>query len=137
MNRNKVRNTANRKLGRFLYRARVKSRESLSQIANSLGLSEDALRSMEERPAEVPCRELYRLLEHYGPKRMLEAQLVLFEVQSSFFTASRPRWVGPPSRTNEREAHRWPRWVENFLPVVVERLRPDLLKNLFRAVFSG
>jgi len=87
MDRNQVKAVMNRELSRFLYRARGLSRKSAAQIASALGISESTLRAIEEKPAEVPCRELYRLFVHYGPKQMHRAQLVLVNAQASLVAA--------------------------------------------------
>ena len=94
MDRNHVKITMNRELGRFLYRARKQSRQSVGQIAASLCISESTLRSIEERPAEVPCRELYRLFKHYGPEQMHEGQLVLIDAQASLLPGDRGTRLG-------------------------------------------
>lgn len=82
MMRAAVKNTLNRELGRFLYRSRMGSRKSPAQIARSVGFSEEELLEMERAPAEVPCSKLYRLISHYGPKRIMEAQMVICEAQA-------------------------------------------------------
>ncbi len=136
MDRNHVKTTMNRKLGRFLYRARRQSRESAGQIAASLGISESSLRKMEARPAEVPCRELYRLFQHYGPEQMHQAQLVMIDAQATIFSGNQGTRFGLDSWKFEMPVFRFPRSAEIFLAVIGGRLCADLLKLLARfAIF--
>lgn len=128
MNRSQVKTTMNRELGRFLYRARTQSRESASQIAAKLGISEITLLAMEAKPAEVPCRDLYRLFQHYGPEKMHQAQLVLIDAQASIFSSHRGTRFGLDSWKLEMPGFRFPRWAEIFLAVIGGRLCADFLK---------
>lgn len=130
MDRNRVKSTMNRKLSRFLYRARQQSRESAGQVAATLGISESALRAMEARPAEVPCRELYRLFKHYGPEQMHRAQLVLIDAQASLLPGNRESRFGLNSWKWELPVLRSPRWAKIFLAAIRVRLCSDLLKLL-------
>ena len=128
MGAEQVRSTMNRELSRFLYSARKQSRQSVGQIAASLGISESKLKSMEERPAEVPCRDLYRLFHYYGPEQMHQAQLVLIDAQARIFSKERGTRLGLDSWKWEMPVFRFPRWAENFLAVIGARLCADLLK---------
>lgn len=94
MKRNQVRTTMNRELGRFLYSVRAQSRQSADQVAASLGISEARFVEMEKRPSEIPCRELYRLFQHYGPEKMHQAQLVMLDAQASLFAKDPGPLVG-------------------------------------------
>jgi hypothetical protein len=128
MDRNQVKTVMNRELSRFLYRARRQSRESASQISARLGISETTLLAMEAKPAEVPCRDLYRLFQHYGPEKMRQAQLVLIDAQATIFSGNRGIRFGLNSRKLEMPVHRFPRWAENLLAVIGGRLCSDFLK---------
>ena len=130
MDRELVRTTMNRKLGRFLYSARTQTRESAGQVAASLGISESRLLDMEKRPSEIPCRELYRLFQHYGPEKMHQAQLVLIDAQAAVFSRKRRSGFGFNSWNLEMPAFRFPRWAEIFLAVIGGRVCADLLKLL-------
>jgi hypothetical protein len=130
MGAEQVRSTMNRELGRFLYSARKQSRQSVGQIATSLGISESRLKSMEERPAEIPCRDLYRLFQHYGPEKMHQAQLVMIDAQAAIFSGNRRTEFGFSSWKLEMPVFRLPRWVEIFLAVIGCRVCADLLKSL-------
>lgn len=128
MSAEQVRTTINRELGRFLYSAREQSEQSASEIAASLGISEKKLLSIEENPAEVPCRELYRLFTHYGPEQMHQAQIVLIEAQTAIFAAKKKRRLGLDSWKFELPTFQFPRWAEILLAVIGGRLIADLLK---------
>lgn len=130
MNRNHMKTNMNRKLGRFLYRARLQSRESVAQIAATLGISESSIREMEARPAEVPCRDLYRLFQHYGPEQMHQAQIVLIEAQATVFSRNRGTRFGIGSWSREMPVFRFPRWAEIFLAVIGGRLCSAPFKHL-------
>lgn len=128
MEGNLVKTTVNRKLGRFLYRARSQSRESAVQVATSLGISEARLLDMENRPSEIPCRELYRLFQHYGPEKMHQAQLVMIDAQAAISSGHRRSGYGFNSGKLEFPVFRFPRWAEIFLAVIGGRACADLLK---------
>ncbi|MGE3263113.1 MAG: helix-turn-helix domain-containing protein [Bacteriovoracia bacterium] len=128
MDRELVRATMNRKLGRFLYSARTQRRESAGQVAASLGISEARLLDIEKKPSEIPCRELYRLFQHYGPEKMHQAQLVMIDAQAVIASGHRRSGYGFNSWKLEFPVFRFPRWAEIFLAVIGGRACADLLK---------
>lgn len=128
MRAEQVKSTMNRELRRFLYSARRQSLQSVGEIAASLGISESKLRSMEERPAEVSCSELYRLFKHYGPEQMHQAQLVLIDAHATLFSNEQGTRRGLNSWKLEVPVFRFPQWVEIFLAAMGARLRTDLLR---------
>lgn len=81
MDREIVRRVMNRKLGRFLYRTRVRSQLGFGEVASAVGWPTERLIEIERAPAEVPCRQLYQLIAYYGPECAAEAQLVIFDAQ--------------------------------------------------------
>ncbi len=83
MDRELVKRTMNRKLGHFLYSARVRSQSSVEKVAAAVGCPVERLKEIEKAPAEVPCSQLYRLIAYYGPERAAEAQFVLFDAQAA------------------------------------------------------
>lgn len=120
----------NRELGRFLYSARSQSRQSANQVGASLGISEARLVEMEKKPSEIPCRELYRLFQHYGPEKMHQAQLVMIDAQAMISSGNRTTAFGLNSWKLELPVFRFPRWAEIFLAVIGGRLCADLLKMI-------
>lgn len=100
MDRELVRRMMNRKLGRFLYSARVRSQLSIEDVAAAVGWPVERVVEIEKVPAEVPCKHLYRLITHYGPERAAEAQFVMLDAQAAIrrgrwpitFTISLPHW---------------------------------------------
>lgn len=137
MGAEQVRSTMNRELGRFLYSARKQSRQSVSQICASLGISESMLKSMEERPAEVPCRDLYGLFKHYGPEQMHQAQLVLIDAQATILSRQRGIRLGLDSWNWEFPGFRFPRLAGALVAVGAGRFFWDFLRGLFRGEFQG
>lgn len=128
MGTEQVRSTMNCHLGRFLYSARKQSRQSVGQIAAALGISEAKFRSIEERPAEVPCCELYRLFRHYGPEQMYQAQLVLIDAQAALLSLERGTRLGLDSWKWKMPFFRFFRWTEIFFAKIGGRLCADFLK---------
>ena len=85
-----IRQAMNRDLGRFLYSSRIESRSSAASIASSVGFSEAELLEIESKPSEVPCNQLYRLISHYGPSRIIEAQMLICETQAATLSLPMP-----------------------------------------------
>lgn len=128
MNRELAKATMNRKLGRFLYSARAQRRESAGQVAASLGISESRLLDIEKSPSEIPCRELYRVFQHYGPEKMHQAQLVMIDAQAAIASRHLRSGYGFKSWKPEFPVFHFPRWAEIFLEVIGGRACADLLK---------
>lgn len=90
MRREAIRQAMNKELGRFLYRSRIKSRNTASSVASAVGFSEAELLEIESKPSEVPCNQLYRLISHYGPSRIMEAQMLICETQAAALSLPSP-----------------------------------------------
>lgn len=80
MTRNEFKAQVNGKLGEVLLRARLQSGKSISSLATALDLSERDLRNIEQRPVEVPCCELYQVIENYGPTARAAMEMALLDV---------------------------------------------------------
>jgi transcriptional regulator with XRE-family HTH domain len=133
MTKEHFRSEANRKFGIFLKETRARRGSTVAEIARVVGFSEPELAQIEETAAEVPCSKLYRLIEHYGPRAVAEAQSVLLEVDVlalRFREAQPSRSVTTISYRNSRNAR--PRWLEIGMAVITGRLLVDLILYLFR-----
>jgi hypothetical protein len=104
MTKNQLKTEINDRLGQVLQHARHKSGRSISSLATAMDLTERELHAIEEKPAQIPCCKLYRVIEHYGPSVQIEIQDALCDIQflSMGYRARRGRfekaverlWVG-------------------------------------------
>lgn len=81
MTKNQLQMEINDRLGRVLQHARLQCGSSISSLAMDLDLSEDELRAIEVRPAEIPCCELFRVIQYYGPEFQTDFENVLYSIQ--------------------------------------------------------
>ncbi len=134
MTREQFRSEANRKFGVFLKGARAKRGSTAAEIARVVGFSERELAQIEETAAEVPCSKLYRLIEHYGPRAVAEAQAVLLEVDvlALRFRETQPARCATTSSYRRPRNARLPRWLEIGMAVIAGRLLVDPILYLFR-----
>jgi hypothetical protein len=80
MTKNQLRSEINNRLGSTLKRARLRNGDSLTTAASALGLSESELKFIESKPAKIPCRQLYQVIEHYGADARWETEFVLMDI---------------------------------------------------------
>lgn len=80
MTQDELRRRTNERFGRLLRSTRAASGKSIGEIAASLEMSELELKRAENRPAQTPCRKLYRIIEFYGPEAVHGAELAFQEV---------------------------------------------------------
>ena len=135
MTTEQLRLETNRKFGTFLKAKRARQRSTAAEIAQVIGFSERELIQIEETPAEVPCSKLHKLIEHYGPSAIAEAQFVLLEVGELALQHSRTRTsrCAPIVARSEDLRVRMPQWLEIGLAAILGRLLLDIILYLFRS----
>lgn len=80
MTKNQYKAEINDRLGQVLQHTRLQSGRSISSLAAAMDLTELELQAIEERPAEIPCRKLYQVIEQYGPSVQMEVQDALCDI---------------------------------------------------------